>query len=700
MAGTLLQYVANTQPDPLVASPAQGPTAQGALFVLGTNNRGGDVTLEAIEITLTIGGDGNDLSETAPDSVSTPEGWSLNATNPADGTVSYVFQPDSAADGVIAYGASLTFQFGDLQINASSGTCPVVVMEGSGGCTPPDCPQATLSVTKFPQGWQPVLLIATPPAVTPGQPTVLTWTGPANATYTLEYLDATGLPVTIPQQGQPALGYQGQYPDSTDPPLVLSTSTVFTLTASDPPYSQQGQVTVAVAQLPEIEAYEGQLTGSGLNAQLVLNWITQNATACGMTLVPNPVTDASPFGQFLVPSAAVPVLGSTMVLTATNGVGSVSAAVQVQWEVLSGASVAVPGEVVTMAAAPDGTLLVQTIVDPTYMRQETTLYACSPTTDAAAPYQVAGSTSASNVTGVAVAPGGGYVYTAGMKIWSGAGPGASSAGEASAFALDPQASSPLTNLNVVEIGSQMQAVAVSPDGTLVYMVGSQSQAGALVWTFQVQSGGALQPLGSPVTLPDAAWAVAVAPDGIVLVTCIDPTGQAGSVAVLAPTGDDSAPLAAVGSPVAVGGAPVGVAVSPDGERAFVAGQDGTVTLLTPTGDAAAPWQIATSCQTGAQRVQDMAMSPDGWNVMVCDYAGGTVIPVSADPLADAPSLGVGTALQVGSQPVALAFSGDGTRLVVAVGGSLVVLVPVSASGGTVAQAQSAARTTLAEAAPA
>jgi RNA polymerase sigma factor (sigma-70 family) len=136
-----------------------------------------------------------------------------------------------------------------VQVNTQPGIVKVEVTEGSD-----DSPTADLYVTKFPDGWGEVSFWLNPPIIPVGGSTTLNWSGPAGATYAIEYYTPQTNVVSVPTSGQAPLSNLGQYPASGQQPLELESATTFYLTVTDTigakHYSAQQQRTVTVDTPP------------------------------------------------------------------------------------------------------------------------------------------------------------------------------------------------------------------------------------------------------------------------------------------------------------------------------------------------------------------------------------------------------------------------------------------------------------------
>jgi hypothetical protein len=312
---TLLTYDFMTEPFPLQASPDTGDLLKTKLTIVATNQGSGDAALEGIQITLPEGPAGTDLTPDASTvlDVTAPPHWTRQIDNvPAN---VFLFQPDDGY-GTVGAGDTLTFVITGLQINRKDGTADVPVVEGSGGCQPPDCPTAHLSITKFPNGWGEVLFSVDPmPPIKYGQEVTLQWSGPASATYTIRYR-IKGETVTVPGP----LGSHGSWPGQKDPSLILGEDTPFYLRAVYGEHTAEQYFLVAVDQPPpRIKAFKAEWSAEG--DKLIFTWDTQHAQTCSLSGQHAPVYPRSLDGSFYVTATADQPLLSSYTLSAENETG-------------------------------------------------------------------------------------------------------------------------------------------------------------------------------------------------------------------------------------------------------------------------------------------------------------------------------------------------------------------------------------------
>ena len=225
--------------------------------------------------------------------------------------------------------------------------------------------------------------------------------------------------------------------------------------------------------------------------------------------------------------------------------------------------------------------------------------------------------------------------------------------------------SPPSVVSTTGVGHFPQGVAVSPDGTRVYVANMGATSGS----------GTLSVINAAVTPPSVTAtvrvggfpsAVAVAPGGTkVYVT----NSFSNTVSVI--NAQSSPP--AVKTTVAVGKGPTGVAVSPDGKRVIANSSANTVsvinaTKLTPSVSATVAVGIGPN---------GVAVSPDGKRVYVANQSSDTVSVI--DTTTTPPSVAATVAFETNTFPFQLVFSPDGTRVYVANAGGGVWVVDATAN---------------------
>lgn len=175
--------------------------------------------------------------------------------------------------------------------------------------------------------------------------------------------------------------------------------------------------------------------------------------------------------------------------------------------------------------------------------------------------------------------------------------------------IDAGAASPTAGA-IVSVGSFPEGVAVSPDGSRVYVANLNSS------TVSVIDATTTQPTVTATLTVATPFGVAVSPDGSRLyVTSRD----SNSVSVINTATDMF--IATVG----VGASPHGVAVSPDGSRVYVANSvSNTVSVINTATLAASTMGVGSS-------PYGLALSPDGSRVYVTNFNDDSVSVINTTP---------------------------------------------------------------------
>jgi outer membrane protein assembly factor BamB len=229
--------------------------------------------------------------------------------------------------------------------------------------------------------------------------------------------------------------------------------------------------------------------------------------------------------------------------------------------------------------------------------------------------------------------------------------------------------------------SQPSAMAVSPDGSKVFVTGFTTPAGACcndqfaTVAYDAATGARLWVARtfSIVHLGSLATAVAVSPDGSTVFVAGDAGKNPVLVAYNATTGAQRW-VARYQVPLGAAGTEEGVAVSPDGSVAFLTGSfkepPAGPKFATVAYDAATGTQLWAQTTKGSTGSGDVAVSPDGSAVLVSGtvskLSGGSAFTTTAYAIA------TGTPLWTrrfhgrnpGNVPNAVTISPDGSRLFV------------------------------------
>lgn len=584
---TLLHYDITTTPFPLQASPASGNLYVAQLTIVGSNpTPSTPITLQGLIITLPVGTDGSDLT---PDPTGIgpipPTGWTLHSTETSPGSVKFIFYP-AQGQGVVT-DAGLSFILNNLEINQQPGTAEIEVMEGSNDCQPPNCPTQDLMVTKFPNGWGQVFYWTSPdPPIVPYDTGVtLNWSGPAGATYTIEYYTPQTGVVNVPAAEQPALANVGQYPATSDPPLQLTEDTTFYLsvveTINQQTYNAQQYVPVTIeVPKPTIKLFKGELQWANDSLALFLQWDTENATNCTITDDPHPVNNSSTNNSYQINPTVEKPLRSSYTLTAENAAGSTTSEVTIEWGT-SPAYVYSGGGSRGVAVSPDNArLFVANDNDRTVsVLDAITLKAITSPINIGRNY----------ASYVAVTPDNTRVY---VTNWF----------QSTVVALDASTLQPIGG--PITVGGAPLGIAVAPDSSHAFVVDD----GGTLMVLQVST---LQPTGLNIGIPEQCQGVAVSPDSArVFIACPgDNTLRVFDAKTRQP----------IGGPISVGNGPCDVAVSADNAYVFVPNvMDNTITVLDAKTLKPVGPNISASVPTG------VVVSPDNVRLYVTNCNDGTV----------------------------------------------------------------------------
>lgn len=177
----LLDYVINTTPDPLQASPQSGNTAYAALILVVSNGGNAAVSLESIQVTIPpdlTDNLGSILYNADPQRV-----WSITPASPG------VFNilPVSGKPVTITT-EGIVFQFFNIAVNSVVGTVQIGIIEtASSSAAGSDDRFLNIPVTKFPYGFFFNNFTPQVPLVQDNQTVTLTWEGSSQAKYAMYY---------------------------------------------------------------------------------------------------------------------------------------------------------------------------------------------------------------------------------------------------------------------------------------------------------------------------------------------------------------------------------------------------------------------------------------------------------------------------------------------------------------------------------
>jgi len=327
MSSPLLNYAIHTNPNPLTAG-----LTNGGFTLLATNPTNNPISIEGIEITIQVGTSSDKLTNQAAQiAVGIPAGWKQNTSPQSPGLYSFLFVPQTGTSLTISPGDSVYFTLSNIALNNIAGVTEITIKEGSSGY-----PTISKSVSIFPSGWGGVSFNLVSASNLPGPGNViLNWSGPAGATYSIQYLDPPSTVIDIPAPGEPVLSNVGIYPGVKQPALTISQTTTFTLSVSEVVngilLETTPQVTVSVAQLPPvIDHFTGTIT-QGPNGELAikLSWSTQHAAIVQGSWTSNTL-DANPTSPTIInnPSSASYFIKAV----SSNGTESPPSTITLEWQ--------------------------------------------------------------------------------------------------------------------------------------------------------------------------------------------------------------------------------------------------------------------------------------------------------------------------------------------------------------------------------
>jgi YVTN family beta-propeller protein len=178
-------------------------------------------------------------------------------------------------------------------------------------------------------------------------------------------------------------------------------------------------------------------------------------------------------------------------------------------------------------------------------------------------------------------------------------------------AVTPIRTATNTALKPIAVGQDPRAMAITPDGTTIYVTNYMS---GTVTPIRIATGTAL----APIRVGGNPWAIAITPDGKTAYVADTKPGMVTPVRTATNTA-----LA----PIKVGRYPLAIAITPDGRTAYVLNNgSGTVTpIRTATGTALAPIRVPAGSFS-------MAITPNGKTIYVLDLGSsqaqeGMVVPI-------------------------------------------------------------------------
>ena len=653
--GTLLQYNIISNPFPLQASASSGSPNVAQVTIVVTNNTNSDVELQGMMIQIPIGQNSTQLTNDSTDiGPVPPTNWKNPGVQTPSGFIQYSFLPMEGY-GTVCAGQSLNFIFNNIQINNQTGEVEIDVTEGSNNCTPPNCPVKELFITKFPSGWGQVSFWTGAPVIPSGSNATVNWSGPSGATYTIEYYTPQSGIVIVPQQGAPPLANKGQYPASTDPPVILTSDTEFTLTVSETidgqSYQAQSQIKITVAiPLPQITMFKGVAAIVGGKQVQCLQWKTAYATSCQISGDPHPVNLSSIDNSYVISSEQFAPIYS---LTATNAAGSVSSAIAAGWKQVYQSAFNETGFIKTMYYNNQEWLVVLAIDFNNSWMGSLTVYQI--TGNVSSPLQPVG-----QPVNVGAVPRNFGISPDGTKICVICGAGNKSAVLCN---VTGNASNPIQVIGKpLVLDKEPLAVYFTPDGTKVLVEAQGSQEDMTGFLLMLNLTGdptnPLSTIGSPLQYGGSPSGAAFV-DGL-RVAVTDSNGT--QVAMFKLTGSTSTPLQQIGSPIAAGANPLKLYLN--GNILYSANMDGTLCMMQVSQDNTAPLKVlAKSPSYGRRIINSDAYNCNGNTVFfLLDWIGGTLTVVFSSNGSSSPFQIAGSVYSMQYVPDSIVVSPDGQNV--------------------------------------
>ena len=545
MSDPLLKYAISASQDPIQASPKQGTASSLTLIIVVSNSTHNLIDCQSISFGFLKGTDAKDFfADTTGIGSSAPKGWSIKQ----EGSL-FTATPDPSKDGhngKIGHD-SLTFVLSNIKVNQEPGTTPLTVTEVTHNHTG----TRDYDLDKFPPHFEVSALQATPPPpIAPGSSVTLTWSGSGGgATYELRYEDADGNTVTITHvKGEPTqpLPASGSYTiDNLQHDTTFYLIVTLPVPGQDKPLTIEKSFPVTVTHLPpKINLFEGKVKFISSKWQLILNWeTTPNTGSCSITGDPHPVNPSSTDDSYKIALAPYSSSSKTYQLTARNSVGSDTAQITVdcRFQLIDSIDLGWKEDQKRVRVSSDGArIYVLTAYHVTVLSAKTLK-----------PIGSTGNLGPVYYSDMAVSPDGKHIYLVGQPpndendILS---------------KLDAQTLQPIGT--PVTIGPWDSAVAVSVDGTLLYMACYGSQH------LPVFDSETLKLISNPTITGFPENFIAASPDGARLYIA----GQNNSSVVF-----DAKRLQQLGAPLPI---PMHRAsVSPDSKRVYMSTGDGTVLCL-------------------------------------------------------------------------------------------------------------------------
>ena len=254
--------------------------------------------------------------------------------------------------------------------------------------------------------------------------------------------------------------------------------------------------------------------------------------------------------------------------------------------------------------------------------------------------------------GVAVSPDGTSVYIANDAV---------SSGEISMYSRNTTTGA-LTALATPTIaaGSYPQFIAISPDGTSVYTANNND--GTISMYSRNTTTGALTALATPTIAEGSApYGIAISPDG----TSVYATNYNSNTVSMYSRNTTTGALTALATPtIAAGASPIDIAISSDGTSVYATNaNDNTISMYSRNTTTGALTALATPTIAAGGVPRGITISPDGTSVYAVNYTGGSTVSMYSRNTTTGALTALATpTIAAGASPIDIAISSDGTSV--------------------------------------
>jgi DNA-binding beta-propeller fold protein YncE len=263
-----------------------------------------------------------------------------------------------------------------------------------------------------------------------------------------------------------------------------------------------------------------------------------------------------------------------------------------------------------------------------------------------------GSTTGYGPTGIAITPNGSYLYVVNSTDSEANGLCAYSIGSDGALSALSTAS--------YTTGLNPWGIAISPNGSYLYVTNQGSSGASGLSAYSIGSGGAL----SPITLSSAGSttgsgpaAIAISPNGSYLyVTNLSSTGANGLCAYSIGSGGALSAITLSGAGSTTGSNPLGIAISPNGIYLYLANYGSAALSAYSIGSGGGLSPITSGPFSTGSGPQGIAISPNGSYLYVANSLDSEEGGLSAYAIGSGGALSALATYATGSGPVAIAIA--------------------------------------------